>query len=145
MIRKLRGGDEEALLIISDAEDFPQKLTKEDAAYACTKRSLGAVSYGAFEDGQLVGIMTGTFMRVFPHSQAPNGKIVHVSGAYVKKTFRKKGYGKKLLDQITKDAFRYGAFYLCTDAVNEKFFQKMGWKSAPTEEARMWKPLRDPF
>ena len=133
------------LVRLSDQEDFPYHLTKEDAARFCigtTPTEQSVQTYGAYHDGKdLVSVMTATFCRIFPHKDSPNGKMVHISGAYTHPEYRNQGHALTLLNAIERDAVSFGADYLCCDSTVDTLYQKAGFVSSPQNEERMWKKL----
>lgn len=98
--------------------------------------------YGIYEYEKLISIMTATFCYVFPHSDSPNGKIVHISGAYTLPKYRNMGYASRLIEAIRIDATMFfGADYICCDTTVPNLFQENGFEISPINETRMWRPL----
>ncbi len=133
-----------ALLELSEADGFPCALTEEAAKTYCAGKDpadTGAQTYGVFADGKLVSVMTGTFCAVFPHRDSPNGRVVHISGAFTLPAYRHRRYATELLTMIEADAAAFGADYLCCDSTANGLYRSFGFEPAPENETRMWKSI----
>lgn len=142
---RLDGNQISALIEISSADGFPYALTEETARVYCGCRHLsseGVQTYGVFDGNTLVSVATATFCRVFPHPDAPSGRIVHLSGFYTLPACRGRDYASQLIGLIEADASAYGADYLCCDSTADGFYLRNGFAPAPENETRMWKKIK---
>ena len=157
MIKRLTKNDIKDLinLNIEAGNDFPYNLVGSNNLYDITTYySTGELPdkpmtqiYGYFTDisyydktVKLIGVMTATFSFVFPHKDNPNGRIVHISGAYVLRDYRHKYIATELLKYIERNAIEYfKADYLCCDSSADDLYYNNGFKQS--NESRLWKPL----
>ncbi len=134
-----------ALCQLSKESDFPYKII--DNGTSMVEYCKGAEPedgttqvYGiSRKNGELVSVMTASFMKVFPDANSPHGKIVHISGEYTKKEYRHGRYAALLLEAIEEDARKYGADYLYCDNPSDEY-KESGFKYLT--EIRMWKVLK---
>ena len=99
-------------------------------------------TYGIFQNEILVAMMTATYLFVMPCEDSPNGRIVHISGAYTKPEYRNLGYASELLGCIEYDAKNFfGADYLCCDSIANALYINNGFIFTSNDETRLWKKL----
>lgn len=157
-MKRLTRGNFNDLMELSKSKDFPYKITGNNKYDIMTGYLNGDTkptspmvqTYGYYanvdkSDGtvnkELVGVMTATYMLVFPHHDSPSGRIVHISGAYVRPDMRHKQIATKLLSFIMADAeTRFKADYLCCDSSANGFWLNRGFTNS--YESRLWKPMR---
>ena len=133
------------LAAFSKTEGFPYILNEDTARLYCKGTAPirpGVQTYGIYdESGMLAAVMTATFCLVFPHSDSPHGRIVHISGAFTRADCRNCHYASALLNAIEEDARRYfNADYLCCDSTADRLYISCGF-SGTHGETRLWKPL----
>ena len=98
--------------------------------------------YGIYHENELVSVMTATYCYVFPHADSPQGKVVHISGAYTRPDMRRRGLAAQILQAIEQDAVRcFHADYMCCDSVADRLYTRAGFVHSPEDETRLWKQL----
>lgn len=142
---RLNRGSAADLAAFSETEGFPYILNEDTARLYCrgtAPTGPGVQTYGIYdENGMLAAVMTATFCLVFPHSDSPHGRIVHISGAFTRRNCRDQHHASTLLEAIEDDARRYfGADYLCCDSTADKLYVSHGFIRT-CGETRLWKPL----
>lgn len=143
---RLDNGSAADLAVFSKTEGFPYVLGEDTARLYCrgtTPTGPGVQTYGIYDNnGMLAAVMTATFCLVFPHSDSPHGRIVHISGAFTRADRRNCHYASALLNAIEEDARRYfNADYLCCDSTADRLYVSHGFIRT-CGETRLWKPLR---
>ena len=131
---------------LSGAQGFPYPIAEDSARVYCRNRGAsdpGVQTYGVFEEGKLVSVMTATFCVVFPCDDSPSGRIAHISGAYTLPAFRHRHYAAELLTAIQADAVAFGADYLCCDSTADGLYRSFGMYPTSDDETRMWKKLNE--
>ena len=142
MIKAIRLNKENIpdLAAFTRQDGFPFAVDEEMVKEYCSGNDpigMCVQTYGVYDDGKLIAVMTASFINVFFHPDSPHGKTVHISGAFTVPGRRSQGFGKMLLDRITDDAREYfGADYLCCDTISPQFFGKYGF--ILNAEDRMW-------
>ena len=144
VIRILGPDDISTLIEFSKSDGFPYKLTSDEQVKPyCYNTILSDESprtYGYFDDNKLVGVMTITCFRVFPHLDNPTGRIAHISGAYVLPEYRHKGIATDLYKEIEKDMrHTWKPDYICCDSSADDLYIKNGF--IKSNESRLWKVL----
>ena len=75
------------LLEFTRQDGFPYTVDEEMVKDYCTGKDptdMCVQTYGVYDDEQLIATMTASFIKVFYHPDSPNGRTVHISGAFTR-------------------------------------------------------------
>lgn len=103
-------------------EALEEKLDGYDSAYMGFRRE-GSVSIGIEEDGRIVAGLDGC-MTAF--------KILYVSTVFVEEAYRRKGYGRRLMEEMERRAKSLGANTIRLDTFSwqgREFYEALGYQA----------------
>lgn len=103
-------------------EALEEKLDSYDSAYIGFRRE-GNVSIGIEEDGRIVAGLDGC-MTAF--------RILYVSTVFVEEAYRRKGYGRRLMEEMERRAKSLGANTIRLDTFSwqgREFYEALGYQA----------------
>ena len=103
-------------------EALEEKLDSYDSAYIGFRRE-GSVSIGIEEDGRIVAGLDGC-MTAF--------RILYVFTVFVEEAYRRKGYGRRLMEEMERRAKSLGANTIRLDTFSwqgREFYEALGYQA----------------
>lgn len=84
-------------------------------------------------DGNMpVGCATICYIMLMPTYSHPTGKRAHIMNVYTRKTYRRQGVAKRLMEELLKEAKENDITHISLDATEEGrlLYQNLGFKAA---------------
>lgn len=86
----------------------------------------------AMDDNVPVGCATICYIMLMPTYSHPIGKRAHIMNVYTRKTYRRQGIAKRLMEELLKEAKEKVITHISLDATEEGrlLYEKLGFKAA---------------
>ncbi|MBQ6409529.1 MAG: GNAT family N-acetyltransferase [Butyrivibrio sp.] len=83
----------------------------------------------AFDDDNVVGCASMSYIRIMPTFSHPTGKWAHLMNVYTRREYRRRGIARKMVELLIRETWKKGVTEISLDATESgrPLYESMGF------------------
>ena len=119
----------EMLRVVNDLSDdygYSEEIITESREYFLHGDHITVL---AFDDDNVVGCASMSYMRIMPTFSHPTGKRAHLMNVYTRREYRRRGIARKMVELLIRETWKKGVTEISLDATESgrPLYESMGF------------------
>ena len=119
----------EMLKVVNDLPEdykYTDEMIKKSRDYFLNGNHLSVLAY---DEGEVIGCASMSFIRIMPTFDHPTGKRAHLMNVYTRSEYRRQGIARKMVGLLIDESWKAGATEISLDATESgrPLYESMGF------------------
>ena len=105
---------------------YTDEMIKKSRDYFLNGNHLSVLAY---DEGEVIGCASMSFIRIMPTFDHPTGKRAHLMNVYTRSEYRRQGIARKMVGLLIDESWKAGATEISLDATESgrPLYESMGF------------------